>query len=302
MEESRQEFELGDNSTTGTDVAPVVVVQYRRSYLSRLTAPLLLLITALALLSQRMKLDDWRGLTGLRADAEPAPVSLTPPKPFPTLALPSPDPIQPESPPGLRPADLPVPISSRPISLPLNSRLIPMPGEDATTAEAIESIRAESELAKAEAASMQEIKDRTARDLRMRADNPPVGIAFGVPIETDTDRGIFHQKLRRILKESSGKSTSAIEELCASTGGIVLTERPIPGTLSTPPPTSRARKDRIEGMRARGIAESVILSDLVRQESKNRAARSGPKSRQEVLIRAAKQLVAIPPRSIARGE
>ena len=48
-------------------------------------------------------------------------------------------------------------------------------------------------------------------------------------------------------------------------------------------------------MRARGVAEVAILEELARNESKHNSARSGPKWRGDVVVRAARQLLAVPP-------
>src|SRR4051794_22101917 len=83
-----------DLATTSGDPprTPVVVVQHRRSWLAMLSAPLLILVASAAVLSHRVKLDDWRGL-GDWLRSEPVALPVEPERRAtagPPLAVPAP--------------------------------------------------------------------------------------------------------------------------------------------------------------------------------------------------------------------
>ena len=270
---------------------PVVIVQYRRSIGSRLTTPVLVVIAALAVLSHRVKIDDWRGWFG--SFPEPEPVADRAAAPRPSVPLASP-------PRALRTAsafDAPV-TAPRPLALlPSPSRAthaviaLPQPGME--TADAWLEIRRVSEMAKIEARDMEVLKARALAMNKQLAAAQRNEVARLDVQPTEMSRQDFLQSLRLALTRSDGRDAQVVEELCRKQGVWLAADRPATSTRSAPELTRTEVRYRVETLRAKGFTEVAILDELVRLESRKRAARSGPKSRGEVVVRAARQLLAV---------
>ena len=142
---------------------------------------------------------------------------------------------------------------------------------------------------------MRDIKAHAIPTETARGNGPQNFLPLEDRAEVELSRQEFHVGLRRALAQSSPKSGRAIEGLCDAQGVSLAPDRLAMGTAAAPALTTGARRVRVEKMRAKGMAEPAILSDLVRLESRNRAARGGPKSHEETLVRAARQLLAVPP-------
>ena len=271
---------------------PVVIVQYRRSLGTRLTTPVLVVIAALAVLSHRVKIDDWRGWFGSFPDPEPvADRAAAAPRPSVRLASP---------PAALRTAsafDAPVTAPRPPALLPSPSRAghaaiaLPEPGME--TADAWQEIRRVSEMAKVEARDMEDLKARALAQNKRLAATQRIEVARLDVRQTEVSRQDFLQSLRLALTRSDGRDAQIVEELCRKHGVWLAADRPATSTLSDPELTRTEVCHRVETLRAKGFSEVAILDELVRLESRKRAARSGPKSRGEVVVRAARQLLAV---------
>jgi hypothetical protein len=275
---------------------PFVVVQYRRSLASRVAVPVLVVIAAGAVLSHRVRLDDWQGITSLRSKPETV-VAETPPRPIVSPLLSAPNLIRWERETGKRsqPGPLPRPLARLPITSPAFLPILPFPEQGARTAEAWETLRREAEEAKIEAASMRDLKAHAIPAVRGRGLGEEDRLPLEERAEIELSRQEFHDGLRRALAQSSTKIARAIEELCDAQGISLAPDRLALGTAPAPALTTGGRRSRVEKLRAKGMTEPAILSYLVRIEARNRAARSGPKSHDETLVRAARQLLAVPP-------
>lgn len=270
---------------------PVVIVQYRRSIGTRLTTPVLVVIAALAVLSHRVKIDDWRGLLEASPDPEPVADRAAAPRPLVRLA---------SAPAALRTAsafDAPVTAPRPPALLPTPSRAghaaiaLPEPGME--TADAWQEIRRVSEMAKVEARDMDDLKARALAQNKRLAAAQRIEVARSDVRQTEVSRQDFLQSLRLALTRSDGRDAQVVEELCRKHGVWLAADRPATSTLSDPELTRTEVRLRVERLRAKGFSEVAILDELVRLESRKRAARSGPKSRGEVVVRAARQLLAV---------
>ena len=168
--------DLGLDAAGDRAPRPVVIVQYRRSLASRLTTPILVMITALAVLSHVVRLDNWRGLFG--TFAEPRPIADEPASPRPEVKLAAPSPPMRTTVAASRsapPAAPPRPLALRPRNSPATHAVIEIPQPGAETAVAWEDIRRESEQARAEALDMAALKAKAlAEASRFVARRPAV--------------------------------------------------------------------------------------------------------------------------------
>jgi hypothetical protein len=283
----------------GRDRAPrqVVIVQYRRSLASRLTTPILVMIAALAVLSHVVKLDNWRGLFG--TFAEPRPLADEPAAPRPAVTLAAPSPLMRTPVAAARstpPASPPRPLALRPLNSLAAHAVIDIPQPGAETADAWEDIRRESEQSKSEAREMEALKAKAAAESPRFAAAHRAAMAALEAAESLESREEFREALRRALEQPDGRSAQVVEELCRQHGVRLAADKLPPGTATLPILSGSAGiRYRVKLLRAKGVAEVAILDDLARNESKNYAARSGPRLRSEVIVRAARQLLSVPP-------
>ncbi len=271
---------------------PVVIVQVRRSLGSRLTTPLLVVIAALAVLSHRVKVDDWRGWFGSSPEREPVAVRPEAPRPPVPLARP-PRSLRTASAASNAPITAPRPLALLPSPSRATHAAITLPLPGMETADSWLEIRRVSEMAKVEARDMEDLKARAqARNQRFAAADRIEVARLGVR-RVEMSRQDFLQSLRVALTRSDGRDAQVIEELCRKQGVRLGADWPTSSTTSDPELTRTEVRRHVETQRARGFTEVAILSDLVRLESRKRSARSGPKSRSEVVVRAARQLLAV---------
>lgn len=276
---------------------PVVIVQYRRGLGSRLTTPLLVLIAALAVLSHRVKIDDWQGWFG--SFPEPEPVADRPATPRPPVRLASPTTV-------VRtafaratlnpPTDAPQPLALLPTPMrPSHPAIaLPQPGQPGVeTADAWQDIRRVSEMAKAEARDMEDLKARAQAQAQWFAAAQRIEAPRLQVRQAEMSRKNFLESLRNAVTRSDGHDAQVVEELCRKHGVWLVAERPAASTVSNPELTRTEVRYHIETLRTRGFTEVAILNDLVRLESRKRTARSGPKTHGEVVVRAARQLLAV---------
>ncbi len=155
-------------------------------------------------------------------------------------------------------------------------------------------IRREVEKSKAESAELEALKEQVfSEDQRLQPIRKEEA-ARQARIAIEEARVSFRDGLRRALSEPEDQSGPAIDAVCQDHGVIVQAGKLDPGTATGLGLTSTGRRERVEKLRARGVSEAAIFDELARLESRNRAARNGPKSRQEVLVRAARQLLSVP--------
>jgi hypothetical protein len=117
--------------------------------------------------------------------------------------------------------------------------------------------------------------------------------------KANEDRPPFHDELRTILVRAKGnKAGELIDQLCDRYGRSTSPE--VKAYVNT-----RLRREfatlglanQIEMMRASGVPEPMILDHLAKKYKVDMMKRGGPRSLDEVLVRAARQLLAMPPPS-----
>ncbi len=284
-------------------VVPVVVVQYRRGWIARLMMPVMILITATALLSHRMKADDWRGLShylglkdNVKAAASP---SVSEPRPAPEAAPPIIVTIVPEEeiplpapslldPPKPKPA---IVAEATPVATPAAE--VPNPTPAVRAGEVWDDIREEGERKQADAQALERMKDLQFEQDQRLTQQKKVEELQRDRVKAASGRADFRNALRAALTQPEGRAGPAIRDLCAREG-VAL------GSSFTPPAqelvtTSAARKDRVEKLRGMQFSEAMILCDLIRLEAPNRVARrAGTRTPEDVVVRAARQLLLVP--------
>jgi len=293
----------GPDDPMRDDPAPprrMVVVHTRRGLMSRLAIPLLIAFVAVLILTYRVKLDDWRGVSSFLGETKPPadvvrPVSLPPSAVAVAVELPSPSVLSiPESRPSLYAGVLPSPMALRLSPMPAGPSSSPFPDRETKRVQAWLEIRRDVDQAKVDSAALEEIKRREfAEDQRLQPIREEESAREAMQA-TNESRTAFHRDLRRALADSRGKPGPAVAAVCEESGMNIGTSRRVVGTAAVPELTTTARRRRIEKMRSQGFTEPAILEDLARFESRNRAARGGPRSHQEVLVRAARQLLSVP--------
>ena len=311
---------------SGAAVRPVVIVEYRRRrLLLDLTPPALLLLLAVLVFSYRERLEDWPGLYAFATPDRtvampPPPVASTPesdpvPEPgpapvpiepteteeavTPVATTPTPEPgpetkTEPETEPEeSRPPD-PEPDPSPEVAPPVVvAQAVPPPirGEDAWA-----EIRRAAELEHARRERLARMTPVWVEQERALADRRRREEVLELRRAIEGDRPAFHDELRRILQARGEDQSRAIEQLSFQHG------------RSAPPDAAdeahRAienrfawlgRNDRIRRLRGFGVPEAWILDYLRHRESRNILARDGPRDEAEALVRAAGQLIAVPP-------
>ncbi len=301
------DFPQRTEETTGGDRSPepVVVLQYRRSWISRLSTPLLILIAAVAVVSHRVKLDDWRGLGGWFPMAEAHGPEITTDRPDPPsapIALAVPDPVVLKDAPAWKldaSSRLPAPPRPRispPLPFAVAPRPIRLPESTVSAAKVWEDIRQEAAKSQEEAIAMQAVKARENAEVERLA--PLAQNAIGRPgsLESEDDRVKFREELRLAVAGPLAQAGAAIKDLCDQHGVFLGTEPRRKGGTKSIGLTASGRCHRVDLMRAKGLSEASILEDLVRFESLNVVARGGPKTPDEVIVRASKNLLALPVR------
>lgn len=286
----------GAEGETAPGPRPMIVVHERRGLMSRLAVPLLLLIAAAAVLSHRFRLDHWQGFTAI-FDKSPAMVpAAPPPPPIVVAAVPPPLPTVAPIPSAALTVAVPrpEPLAMNLTPMPVGPSAIPFPDRRAKVEEAWQAIRRDVEKAKEETAALEEIKRREfAEDQRLQPIREAEEQRVAVQDAKQT-RLAFLNALRKAVNDKKGQPGPAVESVCSEYGMDVGGKRWAPGTMTGPEMTSTARRQRIEKLRGMGWSEPDILAELARFESRNRAARGGPRTKQDVLVRAAKQLLSVP--------
>ncbi len=278
---------------------PKVVVQYRRSLLSRLAPAVLLLLVAGMVLAYRVRIEDWRGLEGFLARRRPeAPALPRTPPPQASPAPPPPVAVVHEArlviPPRL--PSLPRPDPGRPGAPPSRPTLAAvLPEEPVDASEVWNDIRREVVQKKANEAAMEATKVRQFEDDERSALRREFQMEDQHRQDLETSRSGFRAELRRVLKDPTVSPAEEIEALCERQG-----VRIVPGKASWMAPedlvplTSSGRRERVVTLRLQSWPEPRILQELVRLENRNHPARKGPKTRQETVVRAAVQLLEVP--------
>ena len=305
------EADISEDATE--DARPVVVVQYRRGWSPSVTVALLILVIAAAIYSHRLRSRNWRGMVDyfrgppapvVTADPSPEKAAPTPmvvkvltgtasasasaeaaPSPTPRLTAP---PILEWDPPRPRP---PVAIASPPAP-PATAAGAPTGSGKAVGV--WNTILAESQKQQDAADSLEAAKDDMLERMRDQAEAHRLDEARRVRLERDRERSEFRNDLWRALQGQNGRPGPAIRDLCDRQGvamGASWRKGIPPGGMVS---TVAGRRDRIEQLRQEGQSEAAILDDLICREDRNRVARTGPKTQEEVVIRAARQLLAVP--------
>ena len=119
------------------------------------------------------------------------------------------------------------------------------------------------------------------------------------------DRVEFHRQLREILRAGGPTAGRRIDELCDQFGRDFAPEHrtAVKRRIRTRLPERSTRHDYIAFLRAHDVPEPVILDDVSRQIDRHLMnARGGVRSPDEVRVRAARELLAVPlkPRSRTR--
>lgn len=120
--------------------------------------------------------------------------------------------------------------------------------------------------------------------------------------KAEADRGRFHAELRAICRKSRERAGPEIDALCKEYGMDVDPAIMAEATrLLKGPAAGATRSVRINLLRALGFSEPVILHDLIDIQGRyeSRATRGGPRSPEEVMVRAAILLLGCPPNRVA---
>ena len=292
------EFAAPSEPDATATAPPVVMVHYRkRSLLHSLAWPMVVLILAGAILSHRVRIRDWRGLmelVGRRPSVEAAP----PPPSTPEIPTPPKVVVQAEATPP--PAPLPPPIPERIVPRPLPAVVLavplpPMADPKEETDLAWAEIRREAErqrAVKAEKVDIERDKQRRFADEQRNTELRKANEEARKLVVATNERQVFRDELLRRYRTPGGKAGAAIVELC-SQHGVDLGSDLSPKKGEAPVLGISARRELVDKARAMGIPEAKILDDLVRVEAANRAARSGPKTRNQAIILAARTLLGI---------
>lgn len=287
----------------GATPRPVVVVQYRRGWLSQLTTPLLILVAAGAILSHRVKIADWRGLSALLPKREtvvvvekvivkvPAPAAGTPPT-IGAVANPPIEVVEAHPPMPDRPEPGP------PVARTLAIRPLPLDiegDERMRTTRAEQEILRESDEKRKKRLAEAALQDRRFEEEALAEVARQAEELVRQRRAIQDERKTFREAVHRALGPSSSASGPEIRALCQQRGVYLDPERRMVGTSSSISGLSASnRKILVERLRAIGKDEAFILDQLVRSEAVNRGARSGPKTLDDVIVRAARQLLEVP--------
>ncbi|MDB5349727.1 MAG: hypothetical protein JWN86_974 [Planctomycetota bacterium] len=278
----------------------VVVVQYRRTWIATISTPLLILIAAGAVLSHRVKMDDWRGLAAYFSaqDASAPPVRVEREAPIAPIVLAVPDRVvSGDAPLGAvsRPPDPPKPRIGPPMPMAASVRPIAPTDSKAQAARVWDDIRQEAARTQVQTVAMEAVKAREGAEVERLAPLVEQERLAQVRNESEADRISFLKDLRKAVGAPAGRAGQAIKDLC-DRHGVWLGPEPKHSTADRISGlTFSGRREHVESMRSKGVTEAMILDDLVRVETRNRVARSGPKTEEEILIRAARNLLAVPP-------
>ncbi len=111
----------------------------------------------------------------------------------------------------------------------------------------------------------------------------------------DAERVRFHHELRQILKDRGKRAGPMIEDLCNEYGRNTLPE--IEGMVRRALRLSVGglpRQDQVEMMRSHGLPEPKILDYIANKLHRDLGSRGGPRDEKEVLVEAARRLLAMP--------
>ncbi|WP_435005991.1 hypothetical protein P12x_003693 [Tundrisphaera lichenicola] len=120
--------------------------------------------------------------------------------------------------------------------------------------------------------------------------------------KAEADRGRFHAELRAICRKSRERAGPEIDALCKKYGMEVDPALLSEATrLLKGPAAGATRAVRINLLRSLGFSEPVILHDLIDIQGRfeSRATRGGPRTPEEVMVRAAILLLGYPPNRVA---
>ena len=305
---------------------PVVVIQYRKKgLLSRLIGPVLIVVVASAVISQRSRIGNWRGLADLfgRTETVRKPMLPEPPVTADTesnaatrpLVIHVPEPpappvvsAQPPEKPRLSTPPLPPEVEVaallRPSPLVITLPTIESPKvSQVDTERAFEGIRlaaAEERAKKAEMAKADELKARLVAQDEANADARRTTHEADLRKQMEESRLTFRKDLEQILNKSGQKgSAREIVTLCRREGVSLGTDLRRNNKETREGLTAEGRRVRIQKSRAMQLSEATILDDLVRVIASNSTnARAGPKSLGEFIETAAQELLQAPIRDL----
>ncbi len=112
------------------------------------------------------------------------------------------------------------------------------------------------------------------------------------------ERAAFHEDLRQLLAQFGRQSEAAgkeIDQLCLRYGKEPLPEVKVAyKAVLRVAPKRWPRQAQVETMRSIGVPEALILDQICHEFDKLLNTRGGPRSEDEVRVRAARALLAIP--------
>jgi hypothetical protein len=113
--------------------------------------------------------------------------------------------------------------------------------------------------------------------------------------QADEDRPRFLAELKRLLDQRGNRSYTEIEDLCLRYGRDTMAQidEKVHQVLASTA-ARLGRNQRVNLLRYYGLPETRILDYLYNAESKNITKRNGPRNQEEALMRAARQLLAVP--------
>lgn len=111
----------------------------------------------------------------------------------------------------------------------------------------------------------------------------------------DDNRRVFLADLKRLMQAGGPNLAESVRSMVDQNGGdaskLAANQ---PGRAKKLASSADLRHAWVKSLRRMGIAEGVILSDLERAHQLNYAARNGPRSPDEALLRAARDLLDVP--------
>lgn len=116
----------------------------------------------------------------------------------------------------------------------------------------------------------------------------------------ESQRWEFHRGVQALLRERGDSAATAIWDLAIRFPfeDDPVSDQAIQAELKDRGPRLD-RAARIALFRRHGLPEPVILAELVREQRRLMPSRKGPRTREEAILRAAKQLLSVPPRHVA---
>jgi hypothetical protein len=174
------------------------------------------------------------------------------------------------------------------------------PAPEVVAQQAWDDIRREAERKAAERAELERLKKAAPvlmqRDHRRRT----VERLERARDRADADRTPFRVDLARLVELLGDRAAPRIRSLCDRYGRDTLPEIEEYVATAIGNVSRYDVRGRIEVCRRYGLPEALILEGLAQDQARDIEARDGPRDESEALVRAARALLAVPPRMVRR--